>query len=63
MIKPIITKKKLIMIVMEVIVFLTYALFYITTYKQTELTFALDDMQLQDIECNYFRGGVFRHVL
>ena len=57
MIKLMPAKKKLIMIVMEVIVFLAYALFYIATYKQTELTFALDDMQLQDIECNYLQGG------
>lgn len=58
MLKSMIAKKKILLIIAEIIVFLAYALFSIATYEQTELTFTLDDMQLQDLERNYSGGGI-----
>ncbi len=56
MLKSMIAKKKILVIVTEIIVFLAYALFSVATYEQTELTFTVDDMQLQDMERNYIDG-------
>ncbi len=57
MLKLMIAKKKILVIVAELIVFLAYALFSVATYEQTELIFTSDDMQLQDMERNYIGGG------
>lgn len=59
MLKSMIAKKKILVIAAEIIMFLAYALFSVATYEQTELTFTLDDMQLQDMDRNYSWGGIW----